>query len=317
MVEKIIKDVLKGDPKATARLISLVENEEEKIFEIMKKIYPYTGKAYYIGITGPPGAGKSSISNKIIEFIRKDKKTVGVLAVDPTSPFSGGAILGDRIRMQEHFLDSGVFIRSMATRGSLGGIAKRTIESAKILDAKGCDFIILETVGIGQIEIDIMECADTIVVVLSPDFGDSIQTMKAGILEIADILVVNKKDKEGARELYYELKNSLDSKPKEDGFIPPLVLTSTIKNEGIEEMWREILNHKNFQEENNLLEKRRQKQIISQLNLLIEEKIREKIYRKLGERQLEKFAKEIFSKKIDPYSVVEKILRKIEGKNDS
>lgn len=311
-MDKIIKEVIKGNTQATAKLISLVENEENNIFKIMRKIYPYTGNSYYIGITGPPGAGKSSISDKIIKFIRRDKKTVGVLAVDPTSPFSGGAILGDRIRMQEHFTDSGVFIRSMATRGSLGGIAKRTIESAKILDAKGCDFIILETVGVGQIELDIMQCADTIIVILSPDFGDSIQTMKAGILEIADILVVNKKDKIGAKELYYELKLILNNKPKKDGFIPSLLLTSAVKDEGMELLWKEIEKHKIFQEENNLLKKRRKKQLISQLNILIEEKMKEKIYKNIKKEEMENIIKEIFLKKIDPYSAAEKIIKKME-----
>lgn len=311
-MDKIIKEVIKGNTQATARLISLVENEEDSIFKIMKKIYPYTGNSYYIGITGTPGAGKSSISDKIIKFIRRDKKTVGVLAVDPTSPFSGGAILGDRIRMQEHFTDKGVFIRSMATRGNLGGIAKRTIESAKILDAKGCDFVILETVGIGQIELDIMQCADTIIVILSPDFGDSIQIMKAGILEIADILVVNKSDKIGAEELYYELKLILSNKPKEDGFIPSLLLTSATKEEGMDLLWKEIEKHKIFQEENNLLKKRREKQLISQLNILIEEKMKEKIYKNIKREEIESIVKEIFFKKIDPYSAAEKIIKKLE-----
>lgn len=309
-MENLVRGVLKGNVKAVARLISLIENEEN-IFEIMKKIYPHTGKSYYIGITGTPGAGKSSISSRIIKFIRREKKKVGVLAVDPTSPFSGGAILGDRIRMQEHFLDKGVFIRSMATRGSFGGIAKRTVESAKILDAMGCDFIILETVGIGQIEKDIMQCADTIVVVLSPDFGDSIQTMKAGILEIADIIVVNKKDKIGAEELYNELKLALNSQGKEKGFSPYLILTSATRDEGIDILWKEIKNHRNFLLKNNLFDKRRKKQIIAQLNFIVEEVMKGKIYKKIGEKQLEDFAEEILLKKSNPYSVTEKILKRL------
>ena len=202
----LVDRMLGGDRRALARLITRVENREPAVPEIMRRVYPRTGRAYTVGITGPPGAGKSTLVDRLTAAIRKTGATVGVVAVDPTSPFTGGAVLGDRIRMQAHTLDPGVFIRSMATRGSLGGLARATAETQKLLDAVGFDWILVETVGVGQTELDVVKLADTTVVVLVPESGDGIQTMKAGLLEAADILVVNKADREGAPRLLTELK---------------------------------------------------------------------------------------------------------------
>ena len=196
MIDELIEKMLEGDKKATARLITLVENDEGKAREIVKKIYPYTGKAYIVGITGPPGSGKSTLLDKLIKQVRSEGLIVGVIAIDPTSPFTGGALLGDRIRMQRHSTDPSVFIRSMATRGSLGGLAKATNDAIKILDAYGCDVIFVETVGVGQTEVDIVKTADTVVLVTIPGLGDDIQVIKAGLVEIADIFVVNKAERE-------------------------------------------------------------------------------------------------------------------------
>ncbi len=242
MIDGLIERMLKGDKRAVARLITLVENDEEKAREVVSKIYPYTGRAYIVGITGPPGAGKSTLLDKLIRVAREEGKVVGVIAIDPTSPFTGGALLGgDRIRMQRHSTDPGVFIRSMATRGSLGGLAKATSDAIKVLDAYGCDVIFVETVGgVGQIEIDIVKTADTVVLITVPGLGgDDIQAIKAGLMEIADIFVINKADKEGGADAtYFELNLMLDLEKErweKRGWRPPIVETvaTTMKASGI------------------------------------------------------------------------------------
>ncbi len=231
-MDRLIEKALEGDPRSMARLITMVESESGSSQQIMKKIYPYTGKAHIIGVTGSPGAGKSTFLDKLISRIMETGKSVGVIAVDPSSPFTGGAVLGDRLRMQAHSLDPGVFIRSMGTRGSLGGLSRGTYEAALILDACGKDVVLIETVGVGQSEIDIIKIADTVVLLLVPGMGDDIQIMKAGIMEIADVFIVNKADREGSERITREVNIMLDLQ-EERSWRPPVIPTIAENGEGV------------------------------------------------------------------------------------
>lgn len=258
---ELVERMLAGGQQPLARLITLVERESTDVPQIMKLIQPHLGRAHIVGITGPPGAGKSTLVDKLISQIRKRGATVGVVAVDPTSPFSGGAVLGDRIRMQQHYLDEGVFIRSMATRGSHGGLPHTTRGVVKLMDAFAKDFVIVETVGVGQTELDIMEAADSVVVVLVPESGDTIQTLKAGLLEIADVFVVNKADREGANYLVTELMAMLRLYSSRKGsWEVPVLSTQAVNDIGIEELFKAIEDHHRTLEESNELGQRRQHQ---------------------------------------------------------
>jgi LAO/AO transport system kinase len=257
-LEDLMAKFSAGEQRALARVISLVENESPEKDELLRRLYPRTGAAYIVGITGAPGSGKSSLVDRLTGLIRRAERTVGIVAVDPTSPFTGGALLGDRIRMQEHACDGGVFIRSMGTRGSLGGLARTTKDVIKVLDAFGFDYILVETVGVGQAELDIMHVADTTVVVLTPATGDSIQTIKAGIMEIADVFAVNKADLPGARKLAVEVEAMLDLQGTRPAWRPPVVLTSTVSGEGLEELWAAVERHRAHLVEAGLFERRRQ-----------------------------------------------------------
>lgn len=232
--------------RALARAVSLVENDAPDKLELLKDIHSLTGQAHYVGITGSPGAGKSSIVDRLIRVLRDRDLQVGVVAVDPTSPFSGGALLGDRVRMSDHSTDSGVFIRSMGTRGSLGGLARATKETVRLMDAFGFDVIVIETVGVGQSELDIMKTADTTAVVLTPGSGDAVQVFKAGIMEIADLFIVNKADLSGVPKLLRELRGMLDLVKHDSPWRPPIIKTISKQNEGIEELWDGIKRHKQF-----------------------------------------------------------------------
>ncbi|GAV22412.1 methylmalonyl Co-A mutase-associated GTPase MeaB [Carboxydothermus pertinax] len=255
---ELLERFWQGEKRALARIISLVENGGEGKEEVLTKLYPHTGKAQIIGITGAPGAGKSSLTDCLIELSRKENKTVAVVAVDPSSPFTGGALLGDRIRMQNHAVDDGVYIRSMGSRGSLGGISAATKDVVKVLDAFGFDYIIIETVGVGQGELDVMHVADTVLVVLTPTAGDSIQTIKAGIMEIADIFVVNKADLPGAGKMVMDINTMLDLKGEQLIWRPPVIKTSTNTGEGLSELLGFIKKHFEFLINSQLLEKKRQ-----------------------------------------------------------
>jgi LAO/AO transport system kinase len=233
--------VLAGDPRALARAISLIEDEADVAAELIRAIYPHTGRAYIVGVTGPPGAGKSTLVDKLTAEIRRQGDTVGVIAVDPTSPFTGGAILGDRLRMQAHSSDPGVFIRSMATRGQLGGLARSTTDVASVLDAAGKSLVIVETVGVGQDEVDIVRMADVSIVILVPGTGDEVQALKAGIMEIADIFVVNKADRDGADRMVTAVESNLALQSYPEGqWRPPIIKTEATTGRGVPELWEAI-----------------------------------------------------------------------------
>ena len=316
MIDDLIERMLQGDRRATARLITLVENDEEKAREIISKIYPHTGNAYIVGITGPPGAGKSTLLDKLIKVAREEGKIVGVIAIDPTSPFTGGALLGDRIRMQRHSTDPGVFIRSMATRGSLGGLAKATNDAIKVLDAYGCDVIFVETVGVGQIEIDIVKTADTVVLVTVPGLGDDIQAIKAGLMEIADIFVINKADKEGADATYFELNLMLDLEKErweKRGWRPPIIETVATTMRGIRELWSAIKEHHNFLERSGEIERKRKFRAEEEVKTIVSGRIAKAISERLAEEEVAALIEKIVMREIDPYSAADLVLEKALG----
>jgi LAO/AO transport system kinase len=308
--QQLIDRVTAGEPNAVARAISKVEDGSSDSADLMKQVFPLTGRALIIGITGSPGAGKSSLVDKLAGFYRKRGERVGIIAVDPSSPFSGGAILGDRIRMQTLALDKGVFIRSMATRGNLGGLARSTIEAAAILDAAGYQKIIIETVGVGQDEIEIAKTADVCVVVLVPGMGDDVQTMKAGIMEIGDVLVINKADRDGVLRTEKELE-ALLSFAAHDDWQPPIVKTVAIENKGIEDLASAILRSWEFQKTAPASANRRQ--AIARwriLELLRERLVAQTLSSDSASERLDSLAAEVASKRRDPYSAVDELLGK-------
>jgi LAO/AO transport system kinase len=307
-VDDLLNRVLQGDRRAAARMITMIENDEEAKNEFMSKIYPYTGNAYIIGITGSPGAGKSSLTDKLVSEIRRVGLSVAIIAIDPTSPFTGGAILGDRIRMQSHSLDPDVFIRSMGTRGSLGGLSRATNEAVKVMDAFKKDIIIIETVGVGQSEFDIMHIANTTLVVLTPGAGDAIQTIKAGIMEIADIFVVNKSDLDGADRVKMEVEAMLDMK-KSKGWRPPVVQTVSTTGSGIKELWTRTLDHKTHLESSGALLAQRKKRLKEEVREILEHELKKHIWRAVGvSGELEKLAESIYQKEIDPYTAAKNLI---------
>ncbi len=302
----LIKNLLKGDKLSIARIITQVENDSG--YKILDKIYPYTGRAFHIGITGPPGAGKSTLVNAIAKVLLKKNFKIGIIAVDPTSPFSGGALLGDRIRMGDLSLHKNVFIRSMATRGSLGGLSKKTKDVALVLDAAGMDHIIIETVGVGQIELDIAQVCDTKIVVLVPESGDSIQAMKAGLLEIADIVVVNKGDREGSDALLTELKFAFDLRPKTSWHVPILKTIATDEL-GIIELVKEIDNHENYLKNSGDLKNLRKQRILNQIHETIETEIKRHLHESvIDNEELDIYVEKILARKSSPYKVAKKIV---------
>jgi LAO/AO transport system kinase len=303
--------ILEGSPRAAARLISWLEDEDARAYEWMSKIYPHTGRAYVIGITGAPGAGKSTLTDKLARVIRMKGLKIGIIAVDPSSPFTGGALLGDRVRMSELSNDPEIYIRSMATRGFLGGMARATGDVVRVLDALGKDVIIIETVGVGQDEIDIIGIADTTCLVLVPGLGDAIQSMKAGIMEIADIFVINKADKQGADQLCSEVCSRLDidSQIKSTVWTPPVTKAVAVEEIGVQELWQAVESHrKHLLDSGRFYERRRERTYQETLRMIHNELFRVVREHLQQDGRLDIAVEDIMSRKRDPYTLMREIV---------
>ena len=305
---ELTERALKGERRAIARLISLVEDGGPELAAVMKAVYPHTGNSYSIGITGAPGAGKSTLTEKVVGRARAAGHEVGVLAIDPSSPFSGGALLGDRVRMQSHAMDPGVFIRSMATRGHLGGISLATPEAVRILEGSGKDIVVIETVGVGQAEVEITDACDTTLVVVNPGWGDAVQAAKAGLMEIADVFVVNKADRPGTKDSVRELRQMLEL--SEAPWKPEIVETIATKGEGIEELWAAVEKHRAWQEEKGLLVARRRRRVEREIKEIVAERFRRKVEDDAAE-ELTELTDRVVAREIDPYAAADRLIESI------
>lgn len=304
------KSLINGDIRSVSRAISFVENNRSGTEALLDNIFPKIGRAYRIGVTGPPGAGKSTLVDKLISLIREQEKTVGVISIDPTSPFSGGALLGDRIRMSRHSGDAGVYIRSMASRGSMGGLAVNAQEAGDILDAAGMDIVIFETVGVGQVELDVAEAADTTVVVLVPESGDEVQAMKSGLMEIADIFVLNKSDREGADRAFVELRNILDLKSTQDEDWPIEILqTAAMNNEGIDAVYEKIQSHYQFLQDSGGLLKKRQRRYERRVEGVVRQHLNQMFWSADRTEKLTDAIEQIETIKKSPYKLAKELIQ--------
>ena len=312
-LQQWVERLREGDPRALARAISTVEDRRPGSSELLKALFPYTGHARILGLTGSPGAGKSTLVDQLAKHYRKQNQSVGIIAVDPTSPYSGGAILGDRIRMQDHFADSGIYIRSMATRGSLGGLARATADVSTVLDASGRDLIMVETVGVGQDEVDIVRLADITVVMLVPGMGDDVQTIKAGIMEIADIFVINKSDREGAERVEGEIRAMQALAARKDNWTPPIIKTVASEGQGMAELAAAISQYESYLKKENLLLKRNVENWRERLLEMLRDAMLEKARAEITDGEMGRYAAEIAEHKRDPYSLVEKIVSRVAG----
>ena len=308
-VTDLVNGVLSGKRRELARLISLIEDEDADASEALSQLYKHTGKAHIIGVTGPPGSGKSSLVTKLTAEFRKRENTIGVVCVDPSSPFTGGALLGDRIRMQEHTLDKEVYVRSMGTRGHLGGLARATSDAVRAIDAFGKDIIFVETVGTGQSEVEVIDIAHTVIVTDVPGSGDDIQASKAGIMEIADIFAVNKMDLPGADKKVTEINAMLDIDPSEKEWRPPVMLTNSRSGEGVPELADKILEHLQYLKDSGQMEQKGLKRSRDELQDLMKYKLTQELCQKLeGQPAYETAIKKIATRKEDPYSVAERLI---------
>jgi LAO/AO transport system kinase len=315
--DSLLEGVRGGDRRALARAISLVEDGDPLAYEIVRAVYPETGRAYVVGMTGPPGVGKSSLLSALVRHVRAAGSTVGVISVDPSSPFTAGALLGDRIRLADHFLDPDVFIRSMGTRGHLGGVAEATLQAVLVLDAAGKDLVFVETVGTGQSEIEIIGLADTVVLALMPGSGDSIQALKAGIMEIPDVIVVNKRDHPAAKTMVNEVRSILSIERERD-WRPPIVLTEAIRGEGIEELWSRVEEHRRHLEEADLLAARRAANLAGEVFAVASTRAKSHLERAVADdAELRRLLDEVKSRKLDPLTAVREIMEKVFHIGDS
>jgi LAO/AO transport system kinase len=300
-----------GDKRALARAITLVENSDPLAYEVVREVYPDTGSAYVVGVTGPPGVGKSSLIAVLIRHVRPEGKTLGVISVDPSSPFSKGALLGDRIRLSDHFLDPGVFIRSMGTRGHLGGLAEATLQAMLVLDAAGKDLVFVETVGAGQSEVEVIGVADTVLLVLMPGSGDSIQALKAGIMEIPDVIAINKKDHPAAKTMLNEVRSIL-SLDRERDWRSPIVLTEAVTGEGVPELWEQIEAHRKHLGEGGRLAERRRKNLAGEVFAVASARAKSHLEQTVaGDPELQRVLDEVQRRELDPLSAVREIMEKV------
>ena len=305
--------VRSGDRRALARAISLVEDRDPLSYELVRELYPSTGSAYVVGLTGPPGVGKSSLISALVRHVRESETTVGVISVDPSSPFTQGALLGDRIRLADHFLDPGVFIRSMGTRGHLGGLAEATLQAALLLDAAGKDLVLLETVGAGQSEVEVIGIADTVLLVLMPGSGDSVQALKAGIMEIPDVIAINKMDHPAAKTMLNEVR-SIISLDREREWRPPIVLTEALRGENVPELWAKVEEHRVFLESEGRLEERRRRNLAGEVFAAATSRAKAHLQAEVAEQpELRALLERVQSRELDPLSAVRAILEDVYG----
>jgi LAO/AO transport system kinase len=311
--ESLAEGVRTGDRRALARAISLVENGDPLAYDLVRDVYPETGRAYAVGITGPPGVGKSSLVSTLIGLIRgaEREQTIGVISVDPSSPFTQGALLGDRIRLSDHFLDPGVFIRSMGTRGHLGGLAETTLQALLVLDAAGKELVFIETVGAGQSEVEVIGIADTVVLVLMPGSGDSVQALKAGIMEIPDVIAINKMDHPAAKTMLNEVRSIL-SLDKERTWKPPIVLTEATTGQNVPELWEKVEEHRRHLESSGLLEERRRENLAREVFAVASGRAKAHLERAVADDpELRRLLDEVQRRELDPLTAVREIMEKV------
>jgi LAO/AO transport system kinase len=307
----LVEGVRGGDRRALARAITLVENGDPLAYELIRELYPETGRGYAIGVTGPPGVGKSTLISALVRLVREEGRSVGVISVDPSSPFTTGALLGDRIRLADHFLDPEVFIRSMGTRGHLGGLAEATLQAALVLDAAGKELLFLETVGAGQSEVEVIGIADTVLLVLMPGSGDSIQALKAGIMEIPDVIAVNKRDHPAAKTMLNEVRSIL-ALDTEREWKPPIVLTEAVQGEGVPELWEKIAEHRSYLEESGTLAERRAANLAGEVFAVASARAKTQLEVAVAEdEELRRLLGEVQRRELDPLTAVREIMERV------
>ena len=306
--KELVEAALRGDRSALARLISAIERGGEGAREVGRLVYPHSGRAYTVGITGAPGAGKSTLTDRLIGVVRGAGSEVGVLAVDPSSPFTGGAILGDRVRMQDHATDAGVFIRSMATRGHLGGLSLATPEAVRVMDAAGLPLVLIETVGVGQVEVEIAGAADSTVVVVNPGWGDAVQANKAGLMEIADLFVINKADRPGAAETERDLNHMLDMNMHMGEWRPPIVKCVASSGDGVPELWEAVASHRAHLEGSGELERRRGRRLADELREIVLHRLERAAFERCTGPEWERLQDDLLARRTDPYTAADALL---------